>query len=102
MIINQAWLGLTNVTLVFPGETAVAFTNKSVKIEFRAPKQTPFEMPFGKCLFEDLTFLPGTVTFEAYGHEIELLPRILVIDQKEKDWRATSVITIEPKKHTYR
>ena len=96
MIINQPRLGLTNITLLFRGETALVTTG-DVRIEFRAPQQTPFDVPFGKCVFEDLTFLPGTLTFQAYGHEIELLPRTLVIDQKENDWRAAPVITIERK-----
>ena len=93
IIINQPWLGLTNVTLVFAGESA-SVTNLE-RLEFRVPKQTPFDVSFGKCVFEDLTFLPGTVTLRAYNHEIELLPRVLVIDQKENEWRSGAVIKMD-------
>ncbi len=94
MIINQPWLGLTNVSLVFQGETTLTTTNVA-RIEFRTPRQTPFDVPFGKCVFEDLTFLPGTVTFRVYGHEIELLPRVLVVDQKENEWRSGKEMNVE-------
>ena len=81
LIINQPALGLTNVTLLFGRESlgstnAVASanneSNQPTHLDFRTPKQTPFDVPFGKCVFEDLTFLPGTVTFQMLGHEIEL------------------------------
>ena len=93
IVINQPWLGLTNVTLVFAGETGASITN-SERVTFRNPKQTPFRMSFAECVFEDLTFLPGTVTLRAYKHEIELLPRTLVIDQKETEWKSGAAIKI--------
>ena len=37
MIINQPWLGLTNITLIFRAETALVATG-DVRIEFRTPK----------------------------------------------------------------
>jgi len=56
----------------------------------------PYEVPFGTCVFMDTTFLPGTVTLRLYGHEIELLPRVLVIDQQEHPWISDSTITLHP------
>jgi hypothetical protein len=44
------------------------------------------EIPFGKVLFQDPTFLPGTLTLELFGHEVEALPRVLVVDKKEIAW----------------
>ena len=38
--------------------------------------------PFGEMLFHDPTFLPGTVTMRLFGHQVELLPRVLTIDQE--------------------
>jgi len=90
ILINQAKLGITNVQIIFPGETAGS-TNPVLPgtLVFDRPKPVPFDVPFGKCIFMDLTFLPGTVTFSnVYGHEIELLPRVLIIDYKEKPWRS--------------
>ena len=54
----------------------------------------PYEVPFGKCVFMDTTFLPGTVTFELFGHEIELLPRVLIIDRQEHRWQSDAVIVL--------
>jgi hypothetical protein len=45
----------------------------------------------------DLRFLPGTVTFQLYGHEVELLPRALMIDRQEHPWKPDSVINLHPK-----
>src|SRR5258707_5489293 len=53
---------------------------------FRQPRQVPYGVPFGKCIFMDMTFLPGTLTFQCFGHEIELLPRVLMIDHEEHQW----------------
>ena len=96
IVINQVRLGLTNVTLVFEGQSATAATN-SADLEFRVPKQTPFPVAFADCVFEDLTFLPGTVTLHAYNHEIEFLPRVLVIDQKENEWSSGAIINLPRK-----
>ena len=49
-------------------------------------KQRSFVVPFGECIYQDLMFLPGVVTMNLLGHEIELMPRTLVIDKKEIPW----------------
>ena len=54
----------------------------------------PYEVPFGNCVFMDTTFLPGTITFQLFGHEIELLPRVLVIDRQEHPWRPDTAIAL--------
>ena len=52
----------------------------------RKLKQRAFTVPFGECIYQDLMFLPGVVTMNLLGHEIELMPRTLVIDKKEVPW----------------
>jgi hypothetical protein len=94
LVINQARLGLTNVQIIFPGEAAT-LTNTGSRMSFGRPREVPFELPFGKCVFMDLTFLPGTLTIDAFGHEIELLPRVLVVDRKERGWRTGESVTLE-------
>jgi len=61
---------------------------------FAQPQPVPYEVPFGKCVFMDTTFLPGTVTFELFGHEIELLPRALIIDRQEHSWQPDLAISL--------
>ena len=91
--INEPKLGITNVQISFAGQTQSA-TNSPITLLFRQPKLVPYEVPFGNCVFMDTTFLPGTITFELFGHEIELLPRVLVIDRQERPWRPDTTIAL--------
>ena len=88
LIINQPALGIRNFQILFSGEKMPSASGvPAEKIVFDQPKPVPFDAPFGKCIFMDLTFFPGTVTFSnVFGHEIELLPRVLIIDYKEHPW----------------
>ena len=43
-----------------------------------------------------LFVLPGVITFDLFGHEIELMPRTLVINKKEVPWKSESVIELWP------
>lgn len=52
------------------------------------------DLPFGDMVYQDPTFLPGTVTMRLFGHEVELLPRVLVIDKKEYPWRTGSRVEV--------
>ena len=81
LTINQATLGLTNVNLTFPDQ--VAAVSPLVHQSFSTPRPVPYDLPFGQCVFMDTTFLPGTLTLRVFGHEIELLPRTLIIDHQE-------------------
>ncbi len=51
-------------------------------------------LPFGEMIFQDPTFLPGTATLRLFGHEIELLPRVLIIDKREIPWRAGQTVEV--------
>jgi hypothetical protein len=72
--------------LEFPDEKE---TNMAERVVFDRPKKP---VPFGKVIYEDLTFLPGVVTFDLFGHEVELLPRVLIINKKETAWN--TVVTL--------
>jgi hypothetical protein len=110
LMIDQPRLGITNVQVHFPGETLAtaiapgAFpkedspsTNSSspfATLLFAQPKPVPYSVPFGTCVFMDTTFLPGTVTFRLFDHEIELLPRVLIIDHEEHPWQPNATISL--------
>lgn len=94
LVINQPALGITNVQIVFSG-TSPALTNGPQVLSFAAARVVPFDLPFGQCVFQDTTFLPGTVALNSYGHEIQLLPRVLTLDWVERPWRADERITLE-------
>ncbi len=93
ILIHQPALLLTNVVIVFTGKLE-RITNNSSELEFSRPRPVPYAVPFGKCLFMDTTFLPGTLTFRLLGHEIELLPRVLIIDHREYPWQSNTNIQL--------
>lgn len=90
LVINQPKLAITNLQITFPGQT----NTQTASLEFSQPREVPYDLPFGKCVFMDTTFLPGTIVFDLYGHEIQLIPRVLTIDQKEIPWSSEKTITL--------
>jgi len=95
LVINQHRLAITNAQISFPSEQIHGKFLAST-LAFNQARPVPYEVPFGTCIFMDTTFLPGTVTLKLYGHEIELLPRVLIIDQQEHPWLSDSTITLHP------
>jgi hypothetical protein len=93
IVIDQPRLAITNVQIRFTGATLLA-TNGPATLVFGQPRPVPYEVPFGQCVFMDTTFLPGTVTFQLFGHEVELLPRVLVVDRQEHPWRSGTIIAL--------
>jgi hypothetical protein len=85
IIVNQPALGITNVQISFVGESNSP-TIGALPLQFGDARVVPFDVPFGKCVFLDTTFLPGTVALKLFGHEIQLLPRVLTIDHAENLW----------------
>jgi|HubBroStandDraft_6_1064221.scaffolds.fasta_scaffold344019_2 hypothetical protein len=91
LIINEPQLGISNVVIVFPGQPA-PLTN--VTLHFEQPRPVPFELPFGQCVFMDTTFQPGTLVFNEFGHEIQLIPRTLTLDKTERPWQSGAIIAM--------
>src|SRR2546421_4584738 len=50
ILLNQHSLGLTNVQLSFPGEV-FRETNNFSTLVLSEPRQVPYEVPFGQCIF---------------------------------------------------
>jgi len=91
LVVNQPRLNIANLKIVF-GNQKIAPTNSI--IVFDPPKPVPFDVPFGACAFMDTTFQPGTVVLSLYGHEIQLMPRILTVDKKEIPWQSNFTVSI--------
>jgi hypothetical protein len=66
--------------LEFPDER-IARTNFSEEVAFDRPKKP---VPYGKVIYEDLTF-------DLFGHEVELLPRVLIVNKRELRWETARV-----------
>src|SRR6267378_5685795 len=95
IVIDQPALSISNVQIEFSG---AIITNHQSSVTnhliFNQPKPVPYDVPFGKCVFMDTTFQPGTLTFQLFDHEIELLPRTLVLDRQEHDWKSGEIILL--------
>jgi hypothetical protein len=89
LLIDQPHLGISETVLFAAGQTQR--TNLSRMVRFT---QGTTELPFGEMIYQDPTFLPGTVTMRLFGHQIELLPRVLTIDKKPYPWKAGSQIEV--------
>ncbi len=96
LIIEQPALGLSNVFVGFYGVLLPTNFSGAV-LRFDQPQPVPYDLPFGRCLFMDTTFLPGTLVFSMFGHEIQLIPRVLTIDRKEYPWPTNRIFIVEPK-----
>ena len=92
IVVNQPNYGITNVTLLFPGES-VSLTNGATNILFTNPK---IELPFGKIRHHDLSYQPGVITILAFNHEIEFIRRGLFIDRSEIPWSDAKTISLAP------
>ncbi|MEO6034116.1 MAG: hypothetical protein ABIQ35_02560 [Verrucomicrobiota bacterium] len=88
--VEQPKLGVSK-KLIFTDQK-IFQTNLAQTWIFDDPTKT--NAPFGEIVFQDLTFLPGTVTFNFFGHEVELLPRVLIIDKQEYPWKNADSISV--------
>lgn len=88
--ISQPTLGVQDVRVLFPGESA---TNMPAVIRFDRPSQA---VPWGTVVFSDTTYLPGTITLQAFGHEVELLPRALFLNRRAVVWQSGQTHELRP------
>ena len=88
--VSQPATRVADVRLVVHGEKN---TNTPVTVRFDRVLRP---VPFGSVIYEDLTFLPGVVTFDLFGHEVELLPRVLVVNKQEVPWQQGATVDLWP------
>jgi len=93
LAISQTNLNIRDVSIVFPG--VVAPSNVVERIAFTKAQNPPYPVPFGECIFQDLLFLPGTVTLKLFGHEIQMIPRTLTINRVERPWQNGETIELQ-------
>jgi len=89
ILVSQPKLQISQ-KIIFPGQK-LARRNFFHAAQFDQPTTNA---PFGQIIFQDPTFLPGTLTFNLFGHEIELLPRVLTVDKKEHPWKFGSELLV--------
>jgi hypothetical protein len=82
-------LGPVTIQLKEPNSKAPEGT---ASIRFDTPRAVPFPVPGGQCIFQDTTFLPGTVVLELGSKTVQMIPRVLTIGTNEYAWEAGKVI----------
>ncbi len=92
IVVSQRKLQITSIKISFQGEK-LAKPNLQEEVVFDRPLRS---VPFGKVLQEDLRFLPGAIAFDLFGHEVELLPRTLLLNRKEVSWRSVTNVVLTP------
>jgi hypothetical protein len=92
--ISQESLGLGPVEIRF-GESNTNNFPVRTRVKFQSPKPVPRPLPVGECLFEDLTFLPGTVVLQVNQTSIQMLPRALTIGTNEFSWRKVRLVEVQ-------
>jgi hypothetical protein len=90
---DQPQLGVRGMQLVFERHPTTTDVQRQ-RIVVQQPQPTPFDLPFGRCIYLDLTFLPGVVTCDFFGHEVEFMPRTLVVDKHEIPWKPNQTVRI--------
>lgn len=76
--------------LSFPDDQ-VPRPNLAELVKFR---EATTNLPFGEMLMQDALYLPGTITMRLCGHQIEVLPRTLIVDKTEHPWKPGGEIVV--------
>ncbi len=90
LTIDQPHYGISKVRILIEGET---FDGPTKRLRFDRPG---ISIPFGETIFFDTTYLPGSVTFDLFGHEVEVLPRTLILNFNEHPWKVGELIRLKP------
>jgi hypothetical protein len=86
LTINHDDLDIRGVELVFSGGHSTNPLPQTVR--FQHGQVAPLGLPFGRCLFLDTLVLPGRAACEIFGHQIQLLPSALIIDEVRHPWQS--------------
>ena len=106
LLINLPSQAISNAAIIFEGETLSA-NFRPATTNFTDPAHLPVPVPFGRLFHADLTYLPGVITFDLFApeanatqpgprHEVEILPRGLVVNRKEHAWKPDMEIRLSP------
>jgi hypothetical protein len=90
LVIAQPALGFSNIIVRFEGETLAA-TNATGVVAFHNPRM---RTPFGRVIYDDLMFQPGSVAVDCFGHVVEMIPRALILNSVSNAWRNDAVYSL--------
>ena len=88
---------ISNNTPMVPA-TKIIFSNEKINRDLSEniafEKHNINKIPFGEITFTDVTLFPGRITLKLFNHEIDILPRALIIDKKEYKWGERLIIDL--------
>ncbi|MBA4148921.1 MAG: hypothetical protein H0X66_12465 [Verrucomicrobia bacterium] len=90
LVISQETLNIQNQTITF-SDQQLTEKNLSQIVRFDGPTTNA---PFGEIVFQDPTFLPGTVAFNFWSHGVEFMPRTMIINKEEVHWNTRTNIVL--------
>lgn len=90
LTVDQPYHGISKVRMVFKGES---FLGPTKRLRFDGPGVS---LPFGQPIFFDTTYLPGSITLDLFGHQVEILPRTLILNFEERPWVEGELIELRP------
>ena len=91
LVINQAALGITNVTLRLEGEIVRL---DPILVQFQDSEAV--KIPYGKVLGFYRSYFPGMIRLDLFGHEVEIRQRALILNFDEREWQSGEVISLKP------
>ena len=93
--VSQPVLNIAGVRFVFDG-VQLSQTNLAQVVAFDVDKTN---VPFGKVIYFDTTFLPGVVTLDLFGNMLEFLPRTMVVNTNQVPWKSGETIRLPAGSH---
>jgi hypothetical protein len=88
LVIQQEHLGVRDVRIIFLDEKT---NSPTARVQFDRPGVV---VPWGQIKHQDLTYLPGVITLNLFGHEIEMLPRTLYVNRRSIPWQSQTNILL--------
>jgi hypothetical protein len=91
IIVHQPDLGIDSFQITF-GSNALVGATAPGTVVFDDLERT--NAPFGRVEFLDTTFLPGTVVLDLFGHQVQLMPRVLTVNGREIPWTSKTNLSL--------
>lgn len=94
LTVNQSSLGIEGFEIVVDGVDGIEEFEGSETVVFDGVASS---LPVGSVRYHDLMILPGVITIELYGNEIEFLPRTLYVNREEVAWTQEKPVRLAPR-----
>jgi len=94
LVAHQSSLGIEGFEIIVEGVDGIEDFEGSETVVFDGVESS---LPVGTIRYHDLMILPGVITIELYGNEIEFLPRTLYVNREEVAWTRDEPVRLTPR-----